>query len=34
MKQIRPKQITELAQIFGIWHWIITFFIQSYVPKP
>ncbi len=31
---IHPKPVTDLAQILGIWHWIITFFIQSYVPKP
>jgi hypothetical protein len=31
---INPKPITDITQVLGIWHWIISFFIQSYVPKP
>ena len=30
---INPKPITDLPQILGIWHWIISYFIQSYVEK-
>ena len=31
---INPKPITDITQILGIWHWIITFFIETYVEKP
>ena len=31
---INPKPITDISQVLGIWHWIITFFIQTYVEKP
>lgn len=34
MFTINPKPITDITQILGIWHWIITFFIQTYVEKP
>ena len=30
---ISPRPVTDIAQVLGIWHWIVSFFIQNHVEK-